>query len=311
MKKLSYLAVASCAAALLWSPGTTAHADASGNACTPGVSVSQVSVGDLVWYDVDGDGVQGGALDQPLAGVVLTLVGPDGGPVLDVHGEAVGPAITDLAGYYEFVGLPTLEPGQVYTVTVDESTIPAGLVPTRSLAAGRALDSTAFSGTSGDLTDNGQCDETVDFGYTDPSGVDPVVEKPRQPEIRSMVSSTTASTGVRISDRVWVSGLEATDRVVVRWKLQGPAKAVKGGCAKVRWAGKPLRATGSFAMTGDGVYKTRKVKLTKVGCYTFSDTIAKTAGTRGAQHAPGHPAQTVRVFPKRTLAIHTGGAGYL
>ena len=59
MKKLSYLAVASCAAALLWSPGTTAHADASGNACTPGVSVSQVSVGDLVWYDVDGDAVQG------------------------------------------------------------------------------------------------------------------------------------------------------------------------------------------------------------------------------------------------------------
>lgn len=307
MKKFSYLAVASLATALLWSPTLSARAEASGEACMPGVSVSQVSVGDFVWYDGDADGLQGGAGDQPLAGVVLNLTGPDGGPVIDVHGHLVGPATTDLAGYYEFVGLPALEPGQHYTVTVDAATVPAGLVPSAIGASARQSGTSTVSASSGDLTENGSCDDTLDFGYTDPSEV----EDPRQPIIRSMVSTTTASTGVRISDRVWVSGLEDTDRVVVTWKLHGPAKPVKGGCGKVKWAGKPIKASGSFTMTGDGTYRTRKVKLTKVGCYTYSDTIAKTSGTRAAKHAPGHPAQTVRVFPKRNLSINTGGAGYL
>lgn len=306
MKSVRLIAATSVVAAGLWSPMLAAQAAPSGDACSAGLSVSQASVGDYVWYDGEGDGLQDGALDSPLAGIVLILTGPDGGPVTDVNGALIGPATTDASGYYEFVGLPVLESGLVYTVTVDASTVPAGMVPTKAGATDRAGDSSTGSATSAEMASNGTCDTTLDFGFKNGSTVDP-----SQPVIRTMVSTTTASAGVKIRDKVWVSGLLPTDRVTVNWKLYGPAKPVKNSCAKVKWAGKPVKASGSFTMVGEGTKVTRKVKLSKVGCYTFGDTIAQTTTTLSAIHKPGNPAQTVRVFPKKVLSINTGGAGYL
>ncbi len=53
-----------------------------------------MSVGDYVWHDVAGDGVQESG-EPGIPGVVLGLVGPDGNPVTDVHGNPVGNVTTD------------------------------------------------------------------------------------------------------------------------------------------------------------------------------------------------------------------------
>lgn len=89
------------------------------------------AVGDVVWLDDDGDGRRD-AEEQPVAGVLVTLMDADGNPVTDLNGDPVPPVRTDADGHYVFDGLP---PG-VFTVSFTE--IPAGLQLTRQ-GAGDAL----------------------------------------------------------------------------------------------------------------------------------------------------------------------------
>jgi hypothetical protein len=55
------------------------------------------SLGDFVWLDVDGDGVQGGAGETGMVGVVVTLY--------DAATNALGTTTTDVAGAYAFTNL--------------------------------------------------------------------------------------------------------------------------------------------------------------------------------------------------------------
>ncbi len=84
------------------------------------------SIGDFVWNDLNGDGVQD-AGEPALGGVTLTLIeaGADGtlGTADDV---AFGNQTTDAAGTYDFVNLPA----GLYNVTVDTNTVPAGFTLT-------------------------------------------------------------------------------------------------------------------------------------------------------------------------------------
>ncbi|HQK86312.1 MAG TPA: SdrD B-like domain-containing protein, partial [Acidobacteriota bacterium] len=101
-----------------------------------------VSVGDYVWLDTNRDGLQD-ASENGIAGVTLTLTGPDGKPVTDVNGAVVAPVKTDASGKYLFTNLPALPAGQHYTVTV---TPPAGYIATIPAAGSdRALDSSTGS----------------------------------------------------------------------------------------------------------------------------------------------------------------------
>ncbi|MEM9599333.1 MAG: SdrD B-like domain-containing protein, partial [Acidobacteriota bacterium] len=70
------------------------------------------ALGDRVWVDVDGDGVQD-AGEAGIEGVTVTAVGPSG-----TFTTTTGPG-----GFYLFTGLAEGD----YTVTVDSSTLPAGL----------------------------------------------------------------------------------------------------------------------------------------------------------------------------------------
>lgn len=79
------------------------------------------SVGDLVWFDLDGDG----NLDSDevgLAGVAMaiTYTGPSGTPISET-------IMTGLDGSYLFDGLPL---GTTLTITVDDTTLPPGFAPT-------------------------------------------------------------------------------------------------------------------------------------------------------------------------------------
>jgi protocatechuate 3,4-dioxygenase beta subunit len=150
--------------------GTTATDSSTGSATsaeltTAGASdltldfgfVPIVSVGDFVWLDTNGDGVQDSG-EPGLAGVTVTITTADGAPVTDVFGNPVTTAVTDQDGKYLFKDLPV---GQ-YTVTVST---PVGYVPTVEGAGTTATDSSTGSATSSLLMTGGASDLTLDFGF--------------------------------------------------------------------------------------------------------------------------------------------------
>jgi SdrD B-like domain len=119
-----------------------------------------VAVGDFVWNDLNGDGLQD-AGEPGLAGVVVSIAIPGGGPVLDSGGVQLTAAqlstVTSSTGAYSF---SNLDPGQ-YRVLF---TLPAGYVTTLSTQGNApARDSNGLSSLSALLL-AGQSDTSIDLG---------------------------------------------------------------------------------------------------------------------------------------------------
>jgi DNA-directed RNA polymerase II subunit RPB1 len=134
-----------------------------------GVVLKSVSVGDYVWVDTNRDGRQDPG-EPGIPGVVLELVGPDGGPVTDVYGKPVGPVTTGPNGEYTFENLPALTGEQTYTVRIDRDASAEALrpyVPTNPGQGDRTGDSSTWETTTepGQLHNNGDRDPTLDFGF--------------------------------------------------------------------------------------------------------------------------------------------------
>jgi uncharacterized repeat protein (TIGR02059 family) len=125
-----------------------------------GFVAPMVSVGNFVWFDTNGDGIQ--SLGEPgLAGVTVSITTSTGGAVTDVFGQPVTSTVTDANGFYAFENLPVGS----YTVTV---TNPDGLVPTIAGVGTPDKDSSTGSATSANLTTDGSSDLTLDFGFVAP-----------------------------------------------------------------------------------------------------------------------------------------------
>lgn len=106
------------------------------------------SVGDLVWFDIDGDGVQDvGEPGLPNVSVAATCVGPDG--ISGNSDDLLRIVSTNAAGAYT---IPSLPPGAC-SVDVNEATAPPGMV-------GTSTDPLAITLTPG------QVFTTADFGFT-------------------------------------------------------------------------------------------------------------------------------------------------
>jgi hypothetical protein len=98
-----------------------------------------VSIGDRVWYDINGNGIQETG-ETGIAGVKITLYDSvTRQPVtVDVDGKPIVPQTTDVNGNYLFANLL---PGDYY-VKFDLSTLPDGYKPTKpNLGSDDALDS--------------------------------------------------------------------------------------------------------------------------------------------------------------------------
>lgn len=114
-------------------------------------------LGDYVWYDVDGNGIQD-AGEPPIPGVRV-FVDLDADGVWQSNEPA---ATTDSNGLY---GIGGLVPGS-YAVRVDTSTLPAGVTPTYDLDGIGTPHRTAV-----DVASLDQFIATVDFGYAPPVSI--------------------------------------------------------------------------------------------------------------------------------------------
>ncbi len=136
---------------------------------TASVTSVSTSLGDLVWFDVDGDGVAGiGEPGIPFARVLLESAGLDTffGTADDFHGPdgvagggddiTVTDLLTNATGYYGFSDLPT---GQ-YRVRIDPTSLPSGLTPSYN-------DDPTLDHVSGTVSLTSTTGYTgADFGYT-------------------------------------------------------------------------------------------------------------------------------------------------
>ena len=120
-----------------------------------------VSVGNFVWRDVKGDGLQN-ISDKGLAGFKLTIKTAGGSAVKDVYGRPVRPITTKADGKYLFKELP---PGR-YEVFI---TYPRGWMPTTSNRPDRGRNSSTTSTLSNWLR-AGESDLTLDFGVVSRPG---------------------------------------------------------------------------------------------------------------------------------------------
>ncbi|MFT4286479.1 SdrD B-like domain-containing protein, partial [Nocardioides sp.] len=192
-----------------------------------------VSVGDYVWIDTDKDGVQDEG-EPGIGGVKLTLT--------DEDGEVVATTTTDSNGYYEFTNLP---PG-TYTVTIDSSTVPAGLVSTQTGQGTTATDSSTGSATSVKLVNDGDSDLTLDFGFVSPEVLAATLSGVT---VSTKSSVKQAETGTQLFDQVQVQGLAAGQTASATATLYGPYASKKDmTCA----SGKAVK-TVSFTATSEWV----------------------------------------------------------
>ena len=121
-------------------------ATSGGDDVTVDAGIARATIGDYIWDDLNGDGLQNDGT-TPLAGVTVSLYADDGTTLLDT-------AVTDADGLYSF----TVAPGD-YVVDVDETTLAAGSVLT---TANEPLPVTVVSGETFD---------SADFGYYTPATI--------------------------------------------------------------------------------------------------------------------------------------------
>ena len=118
-------------------------------------SSESVEVGNYVWKDRNGNGLQGPG-DTGIKGAILSLTDYDGMPVTDIFGRLVKKQTTKSDGKYLFKGLP---PGR-YIVRIQ---YPPNYFPTTPSKKDRGKNSSTIKATSLALN-GGERDHTLDFG---------------------------------------------------------------------------------------------------------------------------------------------------
>ena len=103
-------------------PDQDGNPDADGNMTVDFGFVTPVSLGSLVWFDENVNGVQD-ANESPISGAVVTLLNSAGNPANDIDGNPAPPVTTGVDGVYHFTNL---RPGD-YSVEV---TPPPSFTPT-------------------------------------------------------------------------------------------------------------------------------------------------------------------------------------
>ncbi|MBK7635345.1 MAG: carboxypeptidase regulatory-like domain-containing protein [Saprospiraceae bacterium] len=126
------------------------------------------SLGDFVWDDQNGNGVQD-AGEPGISGVIVSLEDASGNPARDINNNIITSTTTGSNGSYQFTNL---RPGVVYVV---KFTAPSGYQPSSADRGGddtKDSDANTTTGkTPGVTLESGQNNPTIDAGYYRPASL--------------------------------------------------------------------------------------------------------------------------------------------
>jgi len=164
--------------------------------------VTDVSVGDTIWFDTNGDGLENGS-EQGIPGVVVYIT--------NAAGDTLGSATTDADGNYLFEGLPPDANG--YTVLVGSENFDLGgalegLNSTNDPDSGPGAGD--GSGSTGDLSTPGGENLDMDFGF---------VDVPLPVELSGLSAEATNDRGIQVR---WSTATEQNNAgFSVEYSLRG------------------------------------------------------------------------------------------
>ena len=132
---------------------------ASLNVCVP-VAAGAAAIGDFVWHDINGNGIQDGGSETGIAGATVTLVGGGADKLINGVGDTTITTTTDSSGKY---GFANLTPGTQYRVSFNT---PAGYdaATVRKAGTNTGLDS---DGATSDIIvlSSGENNSSIDAGF--------------------------------------------------------------------------------------------------------------------------------------------------
>ncbi|MYM26026.1 hypothetical protein GTP46_25690 [Duganella sp. FT135W] len=206
-----------------------------------GIVVKQATIGDRVWEDSNGNGVQDSG-EQGIDGATVQLK--------DSAGHVVGTVVTHDGGQYSF----TVDPG-TYSVSV---TAPSGYVATGTAQGGNGAtdsDVDASGNTGAIVLTAGQANNDVDAGFYKPVS------------LGDKVWYDTNRNGVQDSGEAGVAGVKVT-------LLDAAGNPVAGATATTD-------ASGNYSFTGlkPGTYSVQFDKTTLPAGYDFTSTGQGTTAT--------------------------------
>jgi uncharacterized repeat protein (TIGR01451 family) len=222
------------------------------------------SIGDQVWYDTDGDGIQD-AGEVGIANVTVYLDLNNNG----AHDPGEPFDITDTNGIYTISGLAL----DTYTVRVDATTLPAGVFETFDLDSGS--DSVATAALTA-----GQIRIDVDFGYAMPS-INLMIGK-------SDGGITTTPGGVVAytltytnNDNHDASGVVINETVPANASFNAPASTAGWNCASAASGRACTFTIGTLARAASGsvTFAVTTVTSLPAGVTALSNTASITDGS--------------------------------
>jgi choice-of-anchor A domain-containing protein len=122
----------------------------------------QGAIGDYVWFDANGNGLQD-AGEPGINGVVVDLYDSTQTKLLATTTTAYG-GPNNVNGFYQFTGLSAGN----YVVAVDATTLPVNYTPTISSAGSNPAIDSDGSPAAVNLPTDSSTDATIDFGYVAP-----------------------------------------------------------------------------------------------------------------------------------------------
>ena len=141
---------------------TLATNDSSDETIDFGYVALQGAIGDYVWYDANGNGLQD-AGEPGINGVTVDLYDSTQTNLLATTTTAYG-GPNNVNGYYQFTGLSAGS----YVVAVDSTTLPPSYTPTTSFVGSNSAIDSNGSPAAVTLATDSSVDETIDFGYVSP-----------------------------------------------------------------------------------------------------------------------------------------------